>query len=95
MAAYLVGHITVKDEELWQQYVSGVQESLSSFDSKIVFRGRLASVLAGKHKYDLVVVIKFSGQTVLNEWYVSELYQSLIPLRDRAADVVITTYNDL
>jgi len=95
MAAYLVGHITVKDEELWQQYVSGVQESLASFDSEIVFRGKLASVLAGEHEHDLVVVIKFPDQSTLNEWFISDLYQRLIPVRDRAADLVITTYNDL
>lgn len=95
MAAYLVGHISVKDEELWQQYVSGVQGSLSTFDSEIIFRGKLASILAGNHPHNLVVVIKFSNQSELNEWFVSDIYQGLIPLRDRAADVVITTYDDL
>ena len=28
MTAYLVGHITVKDNGLWQEYMAGVQESL-------------------------------------------------------------------
>ena len=93
MAAYLVGHITVKDNELWQKYVSGVQESLSPFDSKVIFRGQLVEILAGQHKHDLVVVIEFPDQSTLNNWYASEKYQSLIPLRDKAANVVITTYN--
>ena len=94
MASYLVGHITVKDEELWQQYVSGVQDSLSTFDSKIVFRGKLVSVLAGTHEHDLAVVIEFSDSTTLNNWFNSDKYQSLIPLRDEAADVVIISYNE-
>jgi uncharacterized protein (DUF1330 family) len=92
MAAYLVGHITVKDNGLWQKYVSGVQESLSPFDAKIIFRGQLVDILAGQHEHDLVVVIEFPDQSTLNNWYGSEKYQSLIPLRDKAADVVITTY---
>jgi uncharacterized protein (DUF1330 family) len=92
MAAYLVGHITVKDNGLWQKYVSGVQESLSPFDSKIIFRGQLVEILAGQHEHDLVVVIEFPDQSTLNNWYASEKYQSLIPLRDKAANVVITTY---
>ena len=92
MAAYLVGHITVKDSGLWQKYVSGVQESLSPFDSKVIFRGQLVEILAGQHEHDLVVVIEFPDQSTLNNWYASEKYQSLIPLRDRAANVVITTY---
>jgi uncharacterized protein (DUF1330 family) len=92
MAAYLVGHITVKDNQRWQKYVLGVQESLLPFDSKIIFRGKLVSVLAGKHGYDLAVVIEFPDQTTLDNWYSSEKYQALIPIRDEAADVVLMTY---
>lgn len=92
MAAYLVGHITVKDNGLWQKYVSGVEESLSPFNSKVIFRGQLVEILAGQHEHDLVVVIEFPDQSTLNNWYASEKYQSLIPLRDKAANVVITTY---
>lgn len=92
MASYLVGHITVKDDELWQKYVSRVQESLLPFDSKIIFRGKLVSVLAGKHEHDLVVVIEFPDQSTLDNWYSSEKYQALIPLRDKAANVAIMAY---
>jgi len=92
MAAYLVGHITVKDEGLWQEYVRGVQESISPFDGKVVFRGKLDKVLAGQHEHDLVVVVEFPDQPALDHWFNSEKYQSLIPLRDKAANVVITTY---
>ena len=92
MSAYLVGHISVKNNELWQQYVTGVQESLSSFESRILFRGQLVSVLAGEHEHDLVVVIEFPDLPILNDWYYSAKYQSLIALRDKAANVVITTY---
>ena len=92
MAAYLVGHITVKDDELWQKYLAGVAESIAPFDSKVVFRGQLVKILAGQHEHDLVVVIEFSDQSTLDAWYNSEKYQSIIPLRDKAADVVITTY---
>ena len=92
MAAYLIGHITVKDNKLWREYVSGVQESLSPFDAKVIFRGQLVEILAGQHEHDIVVVIEFPDQSTLNNWYASEKYQSLIPLRDRAANVVITTY---
>ena len=92
MAAYLVGHITVKEEELWQEYMAGVAESVAPFDARVVFRGQLVNILAGNHEHDLVVVIEFSDQSELDAWYNSEKYQSIIPLRDKAADVVITTY---
>lgn len=93
MSAYLVGHISVKNDELWQKYVAGVKESLTPFESKIIFRGKLVSVLAGKHEHDLVVVIEFPDSSTLNNWFHSEKYQSLISIRDKAANVVITTYD--
>ncbi len=92
MAAYLVGQITVKDETLWQQYMDGVRESLIPFDAAVLFRGERDSVLAGENEYDLVVAIEFAELSVLHYWYRSDKYQSIIPLRDRAADVVITAY---
>jgi uncharacterized protein (DUF1330 family) len=92
MPAYLIGQVKVKNEVLWQEYVVGVQESLAPFEANIVFRGRLVEVLAGEQDKDLVVVIEFSDQAVLNDWFLSEKYQSLISLRDEAANVVITTY---
>ena len=92
MPAYLIGHIAVKNEPRWQEYVAGVQESLSPFEARIVFRGKLVSVLAGTDHHDLAVVIEFADQSTLDNWFHSEKYQSIIPLRDQAADVVITTY---
>ena len=94
MSAYLIGQISVKNGELWQAYVAGVRESLSSYESKIIFRGQLVSILAGKHEHDRVVVIEFIDYPTLKDWYHSEKYQSLIALREKAADVVITTYED-
>ena len=92
MAVYLVGHISVKNYELWQQYVAGVQESLTHFDSKVLFRGQLVEVLTGLHDYDTVVVIEFADQATMDQWYRSKHYQALIPIRDKAADVSIMSY---
>ncbi len=92
MAAYLVGHITVRDPDLWQVYTTGVQKSLIPFEAILVFRGQRAAVLAGEHSYDQCVVIEFSDQGSLQEWFNSDAYQDLIPTRNKAADVVIISY---
>ena len=93
MSAYLIGHITVKDPDLWQVYITGVQKSLVPFGADLVFRGQRAAILAGEHSYDQCVVIKFANQAAIQEWYNSEVYQGLIPTRDQAADVVILSYD--
>lgn len=94
MAAYLVGHIRVKQQTLWQEYVSGVAESLAGREAEVVFRGRLKKVLAGEDERDQVVVIRFSDHGALEEWFDSPGYQALIAIRDQAADVVITSYEE-
>ena len=93
MAAYLVGHITVRDPDLWQVYTTGVQKSLIPFEANLVFRGQRAAVLAGEHSYEQCVVIEFSDQRSLQEWFNSDAYQDLIPTRNKAADVVIISYD--
>jgi uncharacterized protein (DUF1330 family) len=93
MPAYLIGQITVKDPAQWQLYVAGVRESLVPFQAEIVFRGERNSVLAGQHPYQQAVVIRFTDQAELQSWFHSASYQALIPLRDRAADVVIISYD--
>lgn len=93
MSAYLIGQIQVKDNLLWQEYVAGVSESLAPFDDvKVIFRGTRTAVLAGENERSLVVLIEFPDHITLTNWFKSEKYQSIIPLRDKAADVVITTY---
>lgn len=92
MAAYLIGQIQIKDNQLWQEYVVGVSDSLLPFDATVVFRGARTAVLSGENDRELVVVIKFTDHRELEDWFNSEQYQSLVSLRDSAADVVITTY---
>ena len=93
MAAYLIGHITIKNPEKWETYVEGVQKSLIPFEAEVVFRGKRATVLTGEHPHEHTVVIKFTDQPTLQQWYNSDSYQGLIPVRDEAADVVIISYD--
>ena len=93
MAAYLIGHITVKDPELWERYVEGVGKSFEPYKAEIVFRGKRSKVLAGKHTHENTVVIQFSDQEILQDWYYSKEYQELIPIRDKAAAVDIICFD--
>jgi uncharacterized protein (DUF1330 family) len=93
MSAYLIGHITVKDAELWERYVEGVGKSLEPYEAEVIFRGKRSKVLTGKHTHENTVVIQFPDQKILQNWYYSKEYQDLIPIRDKAADVVIISYD--
>ena len=90
--AYLVGHITVKNTEKWSEYRSKVPATLSPWGGELVFRGKKSSVLSGEHTHDDTVVIRFPDMDALNNWFHSDAYQALIPVRTQAADMVLVAY---
>ncbi len=90
--AYVIGHITVKDTEKWNEYRNEVPATLEPWGAELVLRGKLASILAGEHRHTDTVVIRFPDMKTVNKWYSSPAYQSLIPLRKTAADVVLLSY---
>ena len=101
MPAFLVGQIRVHDQVKWSEYVAGVAKSLEPLgaDAEIVMRGSKLSTLAGTPlvaptgaPLDTVVVLKFKDVATLETWFHSELYQAIIPLRDSAASVTISSY---
>jgi uncharacterized protein (DUF1330 family) len=65
-AAYVIGHITVKDAAKWDAYRAQVPATLAPWGAELVLRGKRAATFAGPHAHDDVVVIRFpdlaSGQ---------------------------------
>ncbi len=91
-AAYVIGHITVKDAAKWDAYRAQVPATLAPWGAELVLRGKLAATFAGTHAHDDVVVIRFPDLAAADGWHGSAAYQALIPLRMEAADVVLLSY---
>jgi uncharacterized protein (DUF1330 family) len=94
MSAYIIGHITVKDKEKWDEYRGNVPATLEPWGAQLVFRGRRTEVLAGEHVHTDTVVIQFPDQASVKGWYDSAAYQALIPLRTEAADLVLVSFEE-
>jgi len=92
-SAYVVGHITVKNAEKWDEYRSKVPATLAQWGAELVLRGQRAAILAGEHAHSDIVVIRFPDQAAVNSWYSSAAYQALIPLRQQAAELVLLSYD--
>lgn len=92
MAAYLVGHITVRDVARWQHYLDGVGATIEASGGDLVFRGELAADLAGQAPGQWIVVVRFPDLQALHAWHDSPAYQALISLRESAADVRLAAY---
>lgn len=90
--ACLIGQIAIRDPDKWVRYRDGVSTTLWPFDATVVARGERHAVLVGAPHGTDMVVIRFPDVESIERWYRSPAYQALIPLRDEAADVVITSY---
>jgi uncharacterized protein (DUF1330 family) len=90
--AYVVGHILVKNVEKWDRYRTLVPATLAPWGAELVLRGKKVAILAGEHSYSDIVVIRFPDKEVVNSWHSSPAYQSLIPLREQAAEMILLSY---
>ncbi|MER2555147.1 MAG: DUF1330 domain-containing protein [Thauera sp.] len=87
--AYVVGHITVKNAQMWAEYRSKVPQTLAPWGGALVFRGQRVATLAGESPHTDIVVIGFPSVEAVSNWFSSPAYQALIPLREQAADVLL------
>jgi uncharacterized protein (DUF1330 family) len=90
--AYVVGQMTVKNQEKWAEYRSQVLATLLPFGGELVFRGEQVKAFSGVCPHPDIVVIRFPTFQAAEGWHGSAAYQKLSPLRQQAADVVLVTY---
>lgn len=93
LSAYVIGHMTVKDNDKWAEYLKQVPTTLKPWGAKLILRGQRSEVLTGEHHHTDTVVIQFPDQAALTGWYSSEAYQALISLRNEAAEIVLVSYD--
>jgi uncharacterized protein (DUF1330 family) len=92
MPAFAIGHITVLNPDLWDEYRSRVPATLEGTGGELMFRATTARVLGGAHTHEQTVVIRFPDLATLNRWFDSDAYQALVPLRERAAKVDLVAF---
>ena len=92
LRAAIVGHVAVRDADKWARYVAAVPATLAPWHGEIAMRGEQRLALNGMQHGTHVVVIRFPDVAAIDAWYRSAPYQALIPLRDEAADVVLSAY---
>ncbi len=90
--AYVVGQITIKDPLKWVAYRDQVPATLQPWGAELVFRGQQRAALSGVNPHADIVVIRFPNVAAADGWFRSDAYQALIPLRQQAADVLLTSY---
>ena len=81
MTGYVIANIDVKNPEAYKEYISKVKPIVEKFGGKYLVRAGEYKVIDGEWKYPRTVIIKFSSYEKALEWYNSEEYQPVKPIR--------------
>ena len=81
---YMVAQIEVHDTEVYREYASKVPATVAAFEGEFLVRGGRIEPLEGDPPPPRTVVIEFPSLAHAREWYQSDAYQALIPLRHAA-----------
>lgn len=93
MSALMIATIAVKDPEKFQMYLSETQKVAAPYGAKLLMRGKVDQVLTGQAvNHGLVVAVEFPSLEKIEEWNASDSYRQLVPLREEAADIIMTSY---
>lgn len=87
MSAYLIVHATIKDMDKLQDYAGQATALVEAHGGRVVTRAQVTEVLTGSHDGEVCVITEFPDGDTLRNWYRSDDYQALVPLRREAAEM--------
>lgn len=85
MATYIIVSLTPLDAEKLNEYSKKAAETLRSFGGEIIARGPVEP-LHGPTAFKSKGVMRFPTEAQAQDWYKSDAYQALIPLRTEAME---------
>ena len=81
MTGYAITQIEVTNAEDYKEYLSKVTDIVTKFGGEYLVRGGEFQCFEGEWKYPRTVVIKFPTYEKALEWYDSEEYKPVKPIR--------------
>ena len=95
MPAFMIAQIKVKNQDLFQEYLEKTAALAGPMGAEMLVRGPVGGrVLGAEPDHDVAVVVRFHQGEDIDALYAAPAYQELVELRDRAADMTITRYDE-
>lgn len=83
---YILAEVDVTDPAVYQQYSSQVLATVEAYGGRFLIRGGEPERLEGDRHPHRIVMLEFDSPARAREWYQSQQYQKILPLRLRAAN---------
>lgn len=81
MAGYVVANVSIKNAEGYAGYSKQVPETVSRWGGRFIVRGGAIETLDGDWSPKRLVVIEFPDVETARNWYQSQEYQAIVPIR--------------
>jgi|TARA_B110000971_G_C19652003_1_gene338275 uncharacterized protein (DUF1330 family) len=81
MFGYVIFNINITNPEGYKEYVAKISSNIKKFGGEYLVRGGEYQVMEGEWKNPRTVVIKFLSYEKALEWYNSEEYKPIKPIR--------------
>ncbi len=92
MSVFFIFQGKITSPEKFGEYAKFVAPTLEPFEGSVTLKGKAVQVVAGTNDKETVGILAFPNVEKALGWYNSVDYQSLIPLRDEAAEVSAICY---
>ncbi|WP_112323839.1 DUF1330 domain-containing protein [Oceanibium sediminis] len=80
MSAYVIGHFTVTDRDVYLSYAAQTADNVAEFGGRFLAKGGDCEWLeGGRHLRN--VIIEFPDMATARRWYASDSYKKIEPLR--------------
>ena len=80
-AGYVIAQLKVTNQENYKEYVAKVSEVVKKFDGEYLVRNGEHQVVEGEDNFPRIVIIKFPTYERALEWYNSDEYKPIKPIR--------------
>ena len=80
-AGYVIAQLKVTNPENYKEYVEKVPEVVKKYGGEYLARGGEHEVVEGEDNFPRIVIIKFPTYEKALEWYDSEEYKPVKPIR--------------
>ena len=91
MSVFIVVQFTIHDSEKFETYAVKSRETIEQFGGRVVARGT-AEEIHGTASHPFGAILEFKEKKTALEWYWSDAYQALIPIREESASTGFFLY---
>ena len=85
MSTFIIVDTNIIDAEKLNQYSQKAAITVAKFNGKFIAKGPI-DILYGTQNYQGKAIIEFADQKSAENWYHSDEYQALVPLRNEAIE---------